>query len=68
MLAATIMTGFRLFLLLLCFSCKDFLHDDGSSSFYPTLLKPEGGAGPQLIDKCQQELLAVKRTQEEKES
>lgn len=45
-----------------------FLHDDGSSSFHPTLLKPEGGADPQLIDKCQQQLLTVKFTQELKES
>lgn len=62
------MTSFRIFLLLLCFSCTGFLHDDGSSSFHPTLLKPEGGADPQLTDKCQQELLTVEHTQEEKES
>lgn len=44
-----------------------FLTDDGSSRFHPTLLKPEGGAGPQLIDKSQA-LLTVKRIQEDKES
>lgn len=44
-----------------------FLHDDGSSSFHPTLLKPEGGADPQLIDKCQQELLTIKHSQDLKE-
>lgn len=63
-----IMTSFRIFLLLLCFSCTGFLHDDGSSSFHPTLLKPEGGADPQLIDECQQALLTVKCIQEDKES
>lgn len=57
-----------MFLLLLCFFCTGFLHNDGSSSFHPTPLKPEGGADPQLIDKCQQELLTIKHSQDLKES
>lgn len=38
-----------------------FLHDDGSSSIHSTLLKPEGGADPQLIEKSQQALLNIPR-------